>query len=127
MEVKLYQTPQINFKAMKSSQFKSLEYSAMRKFKAPIEKFNGINDFYSWASHKCKELTSKELGGRNPAIQAKRNAMKQDWVNYIMRVKKLSQPVALMILASIFKGLKPDNSDLLPQLNEDVFERTLND
>ena len=127
MDIKISNTPQINFKAMKSSQFKSLEYSAMRKFKAPIEKFNVMEDFYSWAAKRCREVINKDLGGRNSFVQLKRQVLKQEWISHVMNLKTLNPPAALLVLCSLFKGLKDNNSDLLPILDEEVFSRTLAD
>lgn len=110
---------------MKSSQFKSLEYSAMRRFKAPIEKFNSMEGYYDWAAKKCSALAEIDHGGRNTSIQRKRQAMKKDWLQFLTNSNNITAPVVLLIFSSMLKGLKDDNSDLLPQLNEDIFQKTL--
>lgn len=125
MEIKAFNTPQTNFKAMKSSQFKSLEYSAMRRFKAPIEKFNSIQNFYDWSARKCVEIAQTDFGGRDASTQLKRKVMKTDWLQYLSGLSNITTPVVLLVMYSMLKGLKDNNSDLLPQLDEGVFQKTL--
>ena len=45
MQVAKLETARPTFQAMKPNQFKGIDYAVVRKFKAPVEKFNSNSDF----------------------------------------------------------------------------------
>ena len=46
----------VSFGALKKTQFDGLDYAAVEKFKAPIEKFNSNEDLQKWCKDKNLEL-----------------------------------------------------------------------
>ncbi len=122
-----YKYPCPSFKAMKASQFKGLDYTCMRKFKAPIEKFNRMNDFENWARKEFNKLTKSKLTGRTKDVTAKRKEGFAQWIEFLKDNIMIMPAASLLMLSAVLKGLKPDNEDLVPELNDDVFEKTLQD
>ena len=114
------------FTAMKSSAFTGVDYACMRKFKAPIEKFNSISDFYMWAEKNFYKLASSKIEGRNSIITKERKKILAIWTKFLSENNNLFSP-SLVLLAynSILKNLKPDNENIPPELNQDIFVKTV--
>ena len=116
----------LSFTAMKSSAFTGFDYACMRKFKAPIEKFKSLDDFYIWAEKNFYRLSEIDLKGRNDIVVSERKKMLSKWVNFLSGNKNLLSPsLALLAFSSIIKNLKPDNETVPPEINEDVFVKTI--
>ncbi len=114
----------VAFKSMKVSQFEGFDYSCIRQHKAPIEKFNGMNDFYNWAFEHMKKKLSKKMIGKSPETESKRCDILNKWQN---GVRNYSPAVALISIASIIKDLKNSNDNLPPVFHSSVFEETVAD
>ena len=112
------------FKAMKVSQFEGVDYSCVRQFKAPIEKFNGMKDFYNWILECKNKKLSKNLKGRSPETERKRCCIMKNWEEGL---KNYSPPIALITISSIVKNLKSSNDSLPPAFHSTVFEETVAD
>lgn len=110
-----------SFKAMKKSQFTGINHAVVEKFKAPIEKFDTMSDFQSWAQGLVNNIKESNFGGRYAEVVAQRTAMLKEWVNYVTKENEAYTPaIALLILAAITKSLKPNNDDIPPTLNKGV-------
>ena len=104
-----------NFEAMKPNQFKGFDYSCVRKFKAPVEKFNTENNFYTWAQNKVNKLIDKKIiAGKSNYTVAQRRDLIYEWVEGVGR-DLLNSSILLIILSSILKELKETN-DKLPEI-----------
>ena len=115
----------LNFSAMKASQFDGLDYSCMRKFKAPIEKFNSLKDFYVWTQEKLNKFVfDKPLKGKSKETEGYRKTILQQWQEGL---GEYSTSIALLSIASLIKNLKPDNDNIPPIFNSTVFEETVAD
>ena len=124
----MFYTPHMNitpaFGMMKASQFEGLDYTCMRQFKAPIEKFNGIKDFYNWAVRSFNKKSEKNLSGKTKETEEQRVNILRDWNNGL---KNYSPAIALITISSLLKNLKPSNDNLPPVFYNKVFEETLAD
>ncbi len=112
------------FGAMKASQFEGLDYACMRQFKAPIEKFNEMKDFYNWAADKLNKKSGKNLTGKSKETEERRKVLISGWQEGL---KNYSPAVGLVAIMSVLKNLKPSNDALPPLFNNTVFEETLAD
>ncbi len=115
---------QVNYKAMKSSQFEGLDYFCMRQQKAPIEKFNGLRDFYNWALIQLNKKIKKDLRGKSEGTKEKRISLLEAWK---AGLENYSPIVSLITLPSLVKNLKTNNDNLPPIFNSTVFEETISD
>ena len=107
-----------NFTAMKPFQFKGVDYAVVRKFKAPVEKFNDNADFQSWAKEAVKNIASREFRGRARRITEERRETIKEWVNYLLYANEEYTPaMALLAISAIAKCLKPDTDTVPPRLN----------
>ena len=68
----IQQQNNMNFQAMKPSQFKGFDYAVVRKFKAPVEKFNENADFQAWAKKQFSATINKLFGGRSQEVMLER-------------------------------------------------------
>ena len=50
----------LSFQAMKPNQFSGIDYAVVRKFKAPVEKFNSNIDFQVWVNTLLKKICQPE-------------------------------------------------------------------
>ena len=115
----------LNFSAMKASQFDGLDYSCMRKFKAPIEKFNSLKDFYVWTQEKLnKFIFDKSLKGKSKETEEYRKTILKQWQEGL---GEYSTSIALLSMGSLIKNLKPDNDNVPPLFNNSIFEETVAD
>ncbi len=112
------------FCAMKSSQFEGLDYSCMRKFKAPIEKFKSLNDFYNWVNTAINKKTNRSLTGKTEGTELKRQNLLNDWREGL---QKYSPAISLLTLTSILKNIKSSNDTLPPVFHNTIFEETVAD
>ncbi len=116
------------FKAMKPSMFKGTDYACVRKFKAPVEKFNSPADLQCWALNCIKELLGREFTGRRETTEIQRRAMVAEWSSYLLNGNNIVPPaLSLIILSAILKELKPNNDNVPPVLNKYAFEGALSD
>ena len=117
-----------NFTAMKPNQFHGVDYAVVRKFKAPVEKFNDNRDLQNWALEGVNKIIKTDFGGRAKTIREERQAIIKEWVNYLLNVDKYYTPaMALLAVTAITKNLKPDTDTIPPLLNQDVLKETFCD
>jgi len=111
----------VSFTSMKKAQFGGINLAVVEKFKAPIEKFNSNDDLQNWAALKLKEITKTDFGGRQDETKIQRNAMLNEWTDYVLTENgAYSNATALLILSAVTKGLKLGNDKLPPVLNKGV-------
>lgn len=104
---------------MKASQFKGVDYAVMRKFKAPIEKFDEINDFYHWSKNLITGLAYQHFPGRQQTITEQRKDLLYKWFYHFTNNPNTYTPAMfLLAFAAITKNLKPNTDTLPPELNE---------
>jgi len=109
----------VNFQAMKASQFKGIDYAVMRKFKAPIEKFNTNADFQNWAKGQFDKTINKLFGGRSQEVILERRNYLSPWKNYLEKGNDAYTPaMALLAVSAITKELKSYTDTLPPLLNQ---------
>ena len=106
---------------MKKKEFDGIALAVVEKFKAPIEKFNSIKDFQNWAGSQARIFAGKDYGGRQRETQIQRKSMLKEWADYVLKENEAyTGAIALLVLASVTKGLKPDNDKLPPVLNKGI-------
>ena len=112
----------VSFGALKKTQFDGLDYAAVEKFKAPIEKFNSNEDLQKWCKDKLKsDILEKDFGGRQEETKIQRKAMLKEWTDYVIKDNDAyNNAAALIILYAVTKGLRPDNDKLPPVLNKGI-------
>lgn len=110
-------TYNLNFNAMKPNQFLGADYAVVRKFKAPVEKFNTHNDFYAWVKEKLDTILSTAYKSRAFYAEIYRNQILNAWKNYFeQNDKKYSFPEQLLVFSSLVKDLKSTDDNLPPEL-----------
>ena len=118
----------VSFKSMKPSMFNGIDYACVRKFKAPVEKFNTVADFQNWASECVQKLLNQKFTARQDATEVQRKAMVVEWSHYLMHDKTPVTPAAsLLVLSAILKELKPDNDKIPPTLNKKALADSMAD
>ena len=118
----------VTFKAMKPSMFTGIDYACVRRFKAPVEKFNTIFDLQNWASGKVHFLLTKDFQGRKEATQLQRKSMIAEWGRYLTAENSSVTPaISLIVLSSILKELKANNDNIPPVLNKRALADSLSD
>ncbi len=118
----------ISFQSMKPSQFIGFDYACVRKFKAPVEKFNITEDLYKWADNIIKKILNRNFDGRQQTTLFQRKSMLNEWSKYITEENQAINPaLALIILSSIVKDLKTNNDKLPPVLNKRVLADSISD
>ena len=111
----------VSFQAMKPSQFTGFDYACVRKFKAPVEKFNILEDLYRWSKEKFQKILNRNFEGRQQTTLIQREAILKEWNSYLTEENQAIKPaLALIILSSIVKDLKSNNDKLPPVLNKRV-------
>ena len=113
----------LSFSAMKPNQFKNIDYACVRKFKAPVEKFNNINDFKEWAIKKFNEICSKDLKGKNDETIFQRTMITEEWKTFLLNLGSAS--TALIAILSLLKNIKNNNDNLPPIFCKESFDKTL--
>lgn len=123
-----YQTyDKVSFTAMKKSQFSGIDFSVVEKFKAPIEKFDTIEDFQHWAKSKYKELADTDFKGKSDVVANQRHRMKKEWNYMLTDGDKFTPAEQLLIFNGITKELKPFDNTYMPAYNYRVLKKTMND
>ncbi len=113
----------INFTAMKPNQFKGFDYACVRKFKAPVEKFNSINDFNKWVMDRFRWIQDLEYRARDDEITIQRRGMLEEWAECLLR--NITIPSACLIaIDAVTKNLKRDTDTLPPVLNKKIVNET---
>ena len=114
-----------NFQAMKPNQFKGIDYAIVRKFKAPVEKFNSNSDFQTWAGNKLEELKDTEFPCKTYHAHYERKFVLNKWIDFLtQKASEWSQAKLLLIYSAITKGLKENNSDIPPIIKLDILNKT---
>lgn len=117
---------QPNFKAMRPNQFKGIDYAVVRKFKAPVEKFNNHNDLEMWADCLYKLMQNTDVSSIKPAVGMDRREILGKWKEYLKSVsEKISKTKKLLIFSSLLKELKKNNEILPPLFKLEVLETSL--
>lgn len=118
----------ISFKALKKSAFSGIDFVAVEKFKAPIEKFDVLEDLQIWAGKLLKNVIYRNFEGRQSETTVQRNIVLNKWFDYVVNGNEAySNVVKLIILSAIVKGLSHLNDKLPPELNKGVLADTLTD
>ena len=108
----------VSFGSMKKEEFAGVDYAAIRKFRAHIEKFNSHDDFLAWEQEKIDEITKKSYPARRIQADRERRAMLNDWFNYVTKENATyNKSHQLIILSAITKDLNPNNDKMPPVLN----------
>ena len=108
----------VSFGSMKKEEFVGVDYAAIRKFRAHIEKFNSYDDFLAWEQEKIDEITKKSYPARRIQADSERKAMLNEWFNYVTKENATyNKSHQLIILSAIIKDLNPNNDKLPPVLN----------
>lgn len=111
---------------MKKSEFSGIDRKVVEDTKAPIEKFKGMDDFYSFCTERIEEIKSKEYAGRYIRTLEQRNTVLQEWFDYVLTENDAYTPsIAFMILSAITKELKQNDDTLPPALNKGVLAQTV--
>lgn len=119
---------QVNFCAMKKSQFKGFELECVNRFKAPIEKFNSIDDLKNWAEDLfSKKLDVNKYHCNDCFVNAEREDIIANWKLFFNSDKNFKKNPALSLIISedITKGLSAKNHDIPPILYPKVLIQTL--
>ena len=115
-----------NFQAMKPNQFKGFDYACVRKFKAPVEKFENEKYFQGWAYDTLQKIVLEKLAltGKNEKITERRRDAIFEWRKTI-GISLETAPLALIIVASILKDINKHNNEALPPpLSEKILRQT---
>ena len=111
------------FNAMKASQFKGVDYVCMRKLKAPIEKFDTLNDFQRWAFEKIK-TKSYNFPARTEKVENLRKDLIAKWIQQFCFDRRYPFGFALVMLNELCKELKTTNDDIPQILNTTALKNT---
>lgn len=117
----------VSFTAMKKSQFSGIDFSVVEKLKAPIERFNTIEDFQNWAGGKYHELIKSDFGGLSDAVANQRHSMSKEWNYMLSDGDKFSPAERLLIFNGISKDLKPNDNTYMPAYNRIVLDKTMSE
>lgn len=115
------------FGAMKKSQFAGIDLLVVEKFKAPIEKFNKIEDLYKWAKNLVKSYLNKEYLGKYKDTSVQREYILKDWCDYIKKKSFYNEAIQLFLFKDITSDLKPSNGKLPPILDEYILDETIHE
>jgi len=111
----------VSFGAMKKTQFNEIDKFIVEKFKAPIEKFNNVEDLYSWANKEIDVIKDNDLKARSNEAARQRKEMLDEWVEYVTVENTAYTPaIALLILSGITSELGKNDNNLPPVLNKGV-------
>ncbi len=123
MNIQSYSTP-LSFTSMKPNQFKGFDYACIRKFKAPVEKFNSISDFNKWALDRFTRVHNQNWRARDDEITIQRYGMIEEWTAFLL--KNISIPsICLIILSAITKDLKNTTDKIPPIISETSIKETI--
>lgn len=116
----------VNFTAMKKSQFAGVDYVVVEKYKPPIEKFNTNEDLQIWANQKCSDIIHSDLGGRNRDTYFQRREELRNWESNLNYDSKTNTE-KLLVLDGISKNLRSNDDTYLPPYDETVLKKSLED
>ena len=117
---------EINFKAMKKSQFSGINRFVVEKYNLPHQKFNGMQDFFDYCGKLVEQIRIKDFSGRQDETKIHRENLLKEWFEYVTNGNKAyTQSVALMILQAITHDLKPKDDTLPPVLNKRILADTV--
>jgi len=123
---KEYSKNGVIFQAMKKTQFSGVDRFVVDKYKLPIEKFNGMKDFFNYCGNMIKNIQQADLKGRDHETALQRESILKEWFNYVLKENcAYTNSIALMILDGITKKLKIDNNNIPPVLNKGVLAQTV--
>lgn len=124
--MKISKTQSPTFQAMKPNQFNGFDYACVRKFKAPVEKFNSQNDLFVWAKDKVNTLVeNKMISGKNDYAIVQRKDLIKEWLK-ALTFSLEKTPTALVVLSSILGEIKSTN-DVIPLIvSPTILTQTLN-
>ena len=74
----------LSFQAMKPNQFSGIDYAVVRKFKAPVEKFNSNIDFQAWADVLLKKISQSENKSSLKSIDLQRKFALNKWKEFLL-------------------------------------------
>ena len=116
----------LTFQAMKPSQFSGIDYAIVRKFKAPVEKFNSTVDFQTWSRGKFLEIKDSIFKNISDLVSIERKLVLSSWRDFLAcKEGSWSPSKILLIFSALIKGLK-QNNDLVPYvLRESVLDKSL--
>ncbi len=118
-----------HFTAMKKSQFSGVSLFAVNTFKAPIEKFNAMDDFTKWAETCLKDkFDIPSYYSKDHAANFERMRRLNQWKKYLMDINPMYTAIpalALIIMHSITKKLTPDNREQPPIINAGALAQTV--
>jgi len=116
-----------SFCAMKPNQFSGIDYACVRKFKAPVEKFDQKEDLYSWAVNQLNAcVAEKNVEGKSELTKVRRTESIFEW-RLAIGFDLNKAPLALIALSSLLKDVKSDNDRLPPVLSVNALSATLAD
>ena len=113
---------------MKKSQFQGIDRFVVERYKAPIEKFNGKEDFKKFCNNFTDNIRNENYLGRKPETTVQRKAMLKEWFDYVLKENTAyAGSIALMILGAITSTLKSNEDTLPPVLNKRVLADTVDE
>ena len=121
-------TGQPNFCAMKKSNFEGFDLVCVNRFKAPIEKFNSLENFHAWAKAKLTEkLKTQQYATNDYVITAERNDILETWNAFFSKNEsyKKNPALSLIIANGITHNLSKTNKDIPPILYPKALSETL--
>ena len=116
----------ISFEAMKPNQFKGIDYAVVRKFKAPVEKFNGMRDFHNWAKNLLYLNYTMEYKSFSYSADIERKIAINKWREFVSSKEQEWLPAkCLLIFNSMMKNLRINNEVVPPVIKENVLEDSI--
>ena len=109
----------LSFQAMKPNQFSGIDYAVVRKFKAPVEKFNSNIDFQAWANALLKKICQPEDKKILNGIDMQRKFALNKWREFLLNNENYSPAKSLFIFKSMLKNIIP------PVINIPILEKTI--
>jgi len=111
---------------MKPSHFSGIDYAVVRKFKAPVEKFNNPQNFQAW----CKELLLKFLNfehkNESNIIHIDRKFAINKWKEFIISKEDVWSPAKrLLVFTSMVKNKGKNNKTIPPIVKEDILNDSI--
>lgn len=116
----------LTFGAMKPNQFKGLDYAVVRKFKAPVEKFNSIQDLQIWAEDLLKRSYKLEYKSSSYSAEIERKLSINSWKDFInSKLQDWSPAKCLLVYTSMMKNLRFNNEEVPPLIKEDILSDSI--
>lgn len=126
-----YIRPTPQFTAMKKSQFQGINLFTVNTFKAPIEKFNQMDEFALWVKNLLKtKLDLIKYCSKDRATNHERQRRLESWKKYITEINPMYTSVpalALIVMHAITKNLSRENREQPPLLNAGALAQTIED